>query len=220
MTVYLNGSFLPAAEAKVGVFDRGFLLGDGVYEGVRAFSGVPMWTDRHVARMKDGLYQAGIKADPSDLVEVSRKLLRLNGLPDAFLYWQITRGEPSSSQPVRSRIPAGDMKPTVFAYASRTRPVAYYRQTVPTVKASVMQDIRWLRGRLKSTSLLGNVLSALHANEHDASEAIMLRDGFVAEACACNVILALPTASGSTELVTPSLESRTNPCWHHARADL
>jgi D-alanine transaminase len=206
MNVYLNGQIVPSERAMVSVFDRGYLMGDGVYEGLRSFRGRTHSVGRHVERFRFGLGQAGIAWDPEQLEPLTDKLLAANNLADAFIYWQVTRGVPGPGQPLRTRVPAGPMTPTVFGFCA-PQPVIETFETVPTCSAAVVEDCRWTRGRLKSTSLLGNILGAIEAAEAGAKEALMVRDGLVTEGSATNVILALPTPDGGTELVTPSLDS-------------
>ncbi len=206
MIVYLNGEFLPAERASVNVLDRGFLLGDGVYEGLRAFGGRAHSLQRHTRRMREGLAEARIDWNPAGLGDMTHRLLDTAGLQDAFVYWQVTRGSPGPGQPARSRVPAGPLTPTVLGFCSPQPSMDAYTSP-PTIQAAIVEDTRWTRGRLKSVSMLGNVLSAIEAADHGAREAIMVRDGLVTEACACNVILAVPGRDGHTELVTPSLES-------------
>lgn len=206
MIIYLNGEFVPAEHAAVSAFDRGFLLGDGVYEGLRAFGGRIHSINRHTARMREGLADARIAWDPQPLGDISERLLRVNGMADAFVYWQVTRGAPGPGQPARTRVPAGPMLPTVLGFAS-PQPAFHAYAAPPTLPAATVEDARWMRGRLKSISMLGNVLAAIEASEHGAREAIMVRGGLVTEACSCNVILAVQGSNGQTELVTPSLES-------------
>jgi D-alanine transaminase len=127
-------------------------------------------------------------------------------MPDAFIYWQVTRGAPAPGQPVRTRTPSGPDSPTVFGFCTAQPPIESY-STPPTVTAVTRPDTRWRRGHLKSISLLGNVLAAIEAKEAGAQDAILVRDGLVTEGTATNVILALPRPDGTTELATPSLES-------------
>ena len=206
MNVYLNGQIVPAERATVSVFDRGYLMGDGVYEGLRSFRGRTHSVGHHVERFRFGLGQAGIVWDPELLEPLTDELLAANGIADAFIYWQVTRGVPGPGQPLRTRVPAGPMTPTVFGFCAAQAAIEAF-ETVPTVTAATVEDCRWLRARLKSTSLLGNILGAIEAAEAGAKEALMVRDGLVAEGSATNVILALPTPDGRTELVTPSLDS-------------
>ncbi|MBL9030363.1 MAG: aminotransferase class IV [Phycisphaerae bacterium] len=203
MIVHLNGRLVPAAEARVSPFDRGYLFGDGVYEGLRAFAGRIVGLSRHVDRLREGLEESRIAWNADRLVDVCAGLLEANRLADAFIYVQVTRGAPGPGQPVRTRIPAGPMEPAVFAYCTPQAPLSSFDHAEPaTVSVRTRPDTRWSRGRLKSISLLGNVLSAIEASEHAAGDAILVRDGLVAEATAANVLLAR-----AGRVVTPSLES-------------
>jgi D-alanine transaminase len=165
--------------------------------------------DRHLRRLSDGLRETRIAWDVDRLAPACEALLEANGMPDAFVYWQVTRGTPPAGQPVRSRVPGGAMVPTVFGYCSPQPPIEKYLAPAepPTVTAAVIPDTRWQRGHLKSISLLGNVLAALDAAEAGSQDAILVRDGLVAEGSATNVVLAVPGAGGRVELVTPSLDS-------------
>lgn len=205
MIVHLNGQLIPAEEARISAFDRGFIFGEGVYEGLRAFRGRVVAMQRHIDRMAAGLRECRIDWDPARMIPLTDALLEANGLPDAFIYWQVTRGAPAPGQPVRTRPPSGPERPTVFGYCAPQPPLEAYAAP-PTVTAVTRPDTRWLRGHLKSTSLLGNVLAAIEAREAGAQDAILVRDGLVTEGTATNVILALPTPHG-VELATPSLDS-------------
>lgn len=204
--VHLNGKLVPAAQATVSVFDRGFLFGEGVYEGLRSFRSRILAMDKHIKRMQNGLAECRIDWDPARMVPLTEELLAANSMPDAFIYWQVTRGHPRPGQPVRTRTPQGAMTPTVFGYCSSQPPIEKFT-TPPMITCAVRPDTRWGRGHLKSISLLGGVLAAIEAQEAGAQDAIMVRDGLVTEGTASNVILAVPGPDGTMELVTPSLES-------------
>jgi D-alanine transaminase len=208
--VYLNGELLHKDLARVSVFDRGFVFGDGVYEGLRSVPRAGEGTRivglrGHEERMADGLREAGIAWDVSQLGPVSEQLLAANAMRDAFVYWQVTRGTPGEGMPVRQRVPAQEMKPTVFAYCSPQPPLASIVK--PVAKAAVtLRDIRWEKGRLKSISLMGNVWCAMRADAMGAEDAILIRggeDALVGEGLATNVVIV--TREG--EVCTPSLES-------------
>jgi len=211
--VHLNGKLVPAPEATISPFDRGFLFGDGVYEGLRAIA----WhsadgrriigIDRHIARLRRGLETARIAWDPSGLDRMSLDLLAANKLTDAFVYWQVTRGTPGPGDPVRSRVPGPGTRPTVFGYCSPQPALGTFSEP-PRKSAITIEDRRWLMGHLKSISLMGNVLGALEADRNKSEDAIFVRDGLVAEGLATNVVLSVPERKGTgTTLVTPSLES-------------
>lgn len=201
MIISLNGQYLPAADARVSVFDRGFLFGDGVYEGVRVFEHAVICPDRHVARMAAGLAEARIYWDPRQLPAIALELCRRNGLPDAFMYVQVTRGVPPPGEPVRSRTMRTQGEPTVLAFVTAQPPLAHYT-TPPTTRLATVPDRRWDRGHLKSISLLGNVLAASEAMAQGATEVAMVRGGLLTEACASNIIIAV-----DGHLATPSLDS-------------
>lgn len=176
-------------------FDRAFMFGDGVYEGLRAVGGVVAGLGPHAERMRAGLSEARIDGfDPERLGELSAALLRANGLADAFLYWQVSRGcapvQGAGTAELRARAPrSGALRPTVFGFATPLPAVSTYR-TPRARTARVCEDTRWLRGHLKSISLMGGVIAAYEAQEDGADEPILVRDGLVTEGVATNVLVA------------------------------
>lgn len=221
MIVHLNGQLIPAAEAKVSPFDRGFVFGDGIYEGLRAAS-LPggrrvIGLQRHVRRMANGLAAAGINWNPSSLGPLTAALLNANRLDDAFIYWQVTRGTPDLVRgPVRSRIPTAGAAPTVFGYCTPLPPIDL-ADPQPAIKVAATQpDLRWLRGEVKCISLLGNLLATMAAHaDHQADEAILIREvegrPLITEGTYTNVVLVHHRA-GRIEFVTPALDSAPMLC--------
>jgi D-alanine transaminase len=213
--VHLQGRLLPLAQAHISPLDRGFLMGDAIYEGLRAFRGRIVGLEAHMARMTRSLTEARIPWDPRQLGPLSEQLLAANDLRDAFVYWQITRGTPTPEMPVRTRMPPDGLTPTVFAYTS-PQPSLESFVTPKELHAAIRPDLRWHRGHVKSTSLMGNVISCVESAELGASDAILVRDldrlgeqALVAEGSATNLIAALPSPSDTRgfEIVTPDLES-------------
>ncbi|HLO40397.1 MAG TPA: aminotransferase class IV [Phycisphaerales bacterium] len=204
--VHLNGQLVPPDRARVSVFDRGFLFGDGLYEGLRSFNGRVVAMDRHVARLREGLAEARIPWDPEQMVPLTEELLEANGTRDAFIYWQITRGEPAPGEPVRARVLTGRVTPTVMGFCYATPPLSGHLK--PAAKRVITtRDTRWLRGAMKSISLLGGVLGAIEASEAHTDDAILIRDGIVAEGTSSNVIVAWQDDDGATRIATPSMQS-------------
>lgn len=202
MKVYLNGVVLRADEARVSPFDRAYLFGDGVYEGLRSFGGRVVGLGRHADRMQGSLAALRIDWDAGALGSICDHLLEANRLADAFIYVQVSRGAPAPGQPRRSRVHKGPIQPGVFAFCYPT--VGIDACAAPdTQRAAVVQDTRWTRGRIKSLNLLGSVLAAYEAADAGADEAILVRDGMLTESATANVILATPGG----ETCTPSLES-------------
>ncbi|MBL8759771.1 MAG: aminotransferase class IV [Phycisphaerae bacterium] len=205
MLVHLNNQIVPRDQARVDPFDRGFLMGDGVYEGLRAFDGRIVAMDYHVERLREGLKALSIEYDAGKMAAMTDRLLEANGLRDAFVYWQITRGAPGPGRQVRTRVPDGGMTPTVFGYAGAASSLKEAR-TLQARAAVTVQDPRWKLGQIKSISLLGSVLCAMQADDADADDAIIVNNGLLAEGTASNVVIAIDGPHGA-RIVTPSLES-------------
>src|SRR5262245_29867727 len=187
MTVYLNGSYVERAAAKVPVDDRGFLFGDGVYEVTRAYDGVLFGWARHLRRLERGLEGLGISVAArvrDGLAEISERLLRENGLEsgDATVYLQITRGVAQRTH----YFPPPGTPPTVFLSASRLAVPDEIRTR--GAAAIAIPDLRWGRCDLKTVNLLPNVLAKQQAVAAGAFEAVLVRDGIVTEGASSNVL--------------------------------
>jgi D-alanine transaminase len=181
--VHLNGRLVPEREARISPWDRGFLFGDGVYEMVRYFGGVGVALDLHVARLDRSLALAGIRGfDARDLAAIGEGLLRANGLRDAGVYLQVTRGAGTT----RAHMPSADLVPTVFAYASASEPIEAFTEP-GTLCAIVRPDLRWHRCEIKTIALAGNILALVEAQAAGAEECILVRDGLVSEGAYTNV---------------------------------
>lgn len=182
-TVYLNGEFMPLSEAKVPVLDRGFIFGDGIYEVVPAYRGVPFRWPQHLARLKRSLGKVRI-ANPMDdagWTDLVTALLSRHRWPDQFIYLHVTRGVAR-----RDHVFPTDATPTVFAMSSEFKPVS--RQAIEQgVSAITLPDERWLHCDIKSISLLGNVLARQAAFDAGALECLMFRDGYLTEGSASNI---------------------------------
>lgn len=184
-TVYLNGRFLPLAEAAVGVLDRGFLFGDGVYEVLPVYGGTPFYLDRHLARLAQSLEGVRIQNPLSPLQwgEMVGELIGLNGGGNLSVYLQVTRGAAK-----RDHAFPPDAVPTVFAMGSPLPPRTS-GTPLQGMAAITLPDIRWLNCHIKAITLLPNVLMRQQAVEEGAAEAILLRDGMLTEASASNVFV-------------------------------
>lgn len=187
MRVWLNGTIVDAAEARISPFDRGFLFGDGVYEGIRFFAGQGVGMDLHIARLQRSLQLIrldGFRAD--ELATICEALIRAAGTPDAMVYFQITRGVhmPRTHLPNRNPSPP----PTVFAYAAAAPSLDELTAPLPR-RAITRPDLRWHRCDIKSTNLLANILAIDEAHEHGVDEAILHRDGWVSEGTMTNVFI-------------------------------
>jgi len=184
--VYVNGSFVPRAEARVSVEDRGFVFGDGVYEVLRVINGRPFATRFHNDRLRRSLEGIRISLKGSDnperFVEIGKELLRQNALVDgeATLYMQVTRGASTRAH----NFPAAETEPTVYISAARFTP--YKDLAESGAVAITLPDQRWGRCDLKTLNLLPNVLASQIAKEKGAFEAMLIRDGIVTEGTRTN----------------------------------
>jgi len=185
MSVYLNGQFLPLAEAKIPVLDRGFIFGDGVYELVPVYSKKPFRLDEHLRRLQGSL--DGIRLANPYGMEVWRKLiLQLIDLQDFFdqsVYIQVTRGVAPRDHAFPQGVP-----PTVFVFAQPLL-TATSAQKAAGVCAVTAVDNRWLRCNIKAISLLANILLRQQAVDAACAETVMLRDGLLTEGAASNIFV-------------------------------
>jgi D-alanine transaminase len=182
--VYLNGNFLPLADARVSVLDRGFIYGDGVYEVVPVYARKPFRMPQHLTRLQnslDGIRLANPHAQRWDALIA--ELVAHQPFDDQAVYLQITRGVAKRDH----AFPHG-VAPTVFMM-SNPLVLPTREQVERGVAVITAQDNRWLRCDLKTTSLVGNVLMRQLAVDHDAVETVMFRDGHLTEASASNVLI-------------------------------
>ncbi|MBV6475626.1 MAG: D-amino acid aminotransferase [Rhodocyclaceae bacterium] len=183
-TVYLDGRFMPIAEAKVSAMDRGFLYGDGAYEVIPVYSRRPFRLAEHLARLRHTL--EGIRlANPHDDAEWVRligEIVARNEGDDQSVYLQITRGADTK----RNHAFPARVAPTVYILSEPlvTPPPAQREQGIATISAP---DVRWLRCDLKAISLLANCLLRQQAVDAGCVETILFRDGFMTEGAASNI---------------------------------
>lgn len=204
--VYLNGSFLPLAEAGVSPLDRGFLFGDGVYEVIPVYSRRPFRIDEHLGRLQatlDGVTLPNPLA-VDDWKQVISRLIAAAPWDDLSIYLQITRGaDDKRDQP----FPPATIPPTVFAFAGPLiTPSA--EQRARGVAAISVADQRWARCDLKVISLLANVLARQQAVEQGCAEALLIRDGYLKEGAASNIFVVrdgLLLAPPKTQLMLPGI---------------
>lgn len=182
--VYIDGQYCPAHEASLSVFDRGFLFGDAVYEVIPVYAGRLFAVEKHLLRLESSLAKARISSPTCDWIAIFEKLIHQNGGGDLQLYLHITRG----NQGVRKHdIPTG-LAPTVVAFTIHNAyPV--FKEQQKGLKAKLVEDIRWQRCDIKTTSLLGNILVNDDAISNGYQTALLIRDGYVTEGSASNLFI-------------------------------
>lgn len=179
--VCLNGAFVAYDAARLSVEDRSVQFSDGIYEVVRYYGGQPFRMAEHMARL--GRSAAGIEltVPPVDeIVAAMDELVHRQGLRDASVYLQITRGAMARFQGLPD-----NLTPTVIVIA---RPATSPRP-VTGARVVTQSDDRWARCNLKTTMLLPAMLARQRAGRSGAEDAIFIRDGFVTEATAANVFI-------------------------------
>lgn len=184
-TAFINGRFLPLADATVSVEDRGFQFGDGIYEVIRTYEGRPFKLESHLARLERSAQAIGLR-QPYTRERWAQYILeglRLAAFPEAKIYLQVTRGAAP-----RDHAYAQELEPTVVMTVRDLRPPNPTVQAAG-VQAMTMEDIRWGRCDIKSVNLLANVLARQQATRAGVFEAILIREGRVTEGSVSNVMV-------------------------------
>jgi len=184
--VYLNGQYMPIAEARISPMDRGFLFGDGAFELIPVYSRRPFRPLEHLGRLAHTLEGMRL-ANPLSLPQwqaVIERIVAGNPGEDQSIYIQVTRGaDVKRDHPFPKGVP-----PTVFVMSAPLVTVApdLLQTGVACVCAA---DNRWLRCNLKTVSLLANVLLRQEAVDAGCTETILFRDGFLSEGSASNIFI-------------------------------
>ncbi len=182
---YLNGRFSPLVEIAISPDDRGFLFGDGIYEVVRAYHGVPAFWEEHYTRLVRSAKEIRLPfpIEPQDFHSLLLTGLQQSGYAEGKIYIQLTRGV----APREHGFPL-NIEPTVF-FSFREMNALPIEKMKQGVKVITVPDIRWDRCDIKSLNLLPNVLAKQEAQEANVFEAIFLRGGLVIEGATSNIFI-------------------------------
>ena len=183
--VYVNGAYVGEDEAKVSVFDRGFIFGDGVYEVVPVLGGRIIDKAPFLARLRRSLGELRIAMPMSEaeFLAMHEELIRRNGLTEGGVYSEITRGVAE-----REFAFPKDVRPTCVAFTFKKALLDNPASTTG-VKVVSVEDIRWKRRDIKSVALLGQVLAKQEAVEKGGYEGWMVEDGLVTEGTASSAFI-------------------------------
>jgi D-alanine transaminase len=182
--LYLNGEFCLLAEGRIPVEDRGFQLGDGIYEVVKVMNGRAVWLEDHLDRLHRSLGAIRLESalEHHDLSAVVPEMIARSGVIDGSVYIQVTRGVAP-----REFIFPYPPHPTVLAYA-RAKSFPCLEEIMAGVTLHPVSDQRWARCDIKSTNLLASVLAKEEAWEAGADEALFMSPtGVVREGGSSNV---------------------------------
>ena len=188
-TVYLNGEYLPENEAKVSIFDRGFLMADGVYEVTSVLDGKLVDFDGHAVRLERSLTELGMKNPISkeNLLAVHRELVSLNGVVEGGVYLQITRGAPADRDFV---FPDPETTPCTVVLFTQSKPgVTESAASKNGIKVISIADERWGRRDIKTVQLLYPSMGKMMAKAAGCDDAWMVEDGQVTEGTSNNAYI-------------------------------
>lgn len=183
--VFLNGSFLPIEDAKVPFMDRGFMFGDGVYEGVGIVDGRLIDNEGHLERLERSLMEVRIP-NPytrAEWTHLQEELARRNGMNEGFIYFQVTRGVAE-----RDFTFPENATPTVAMF-TQAKAIVNAPAAETGIAVITVPDLRWKRRDIKSISLLAQVLAKQAAKEAGAQETWMVEDGYVTEGGASSAFI-------------------------------
>jgi len=179
--VFLNNEYLDPEDARISIFDRGFLFGDGIYDVIASYQGKLFQTDQHLERLSYCLNQIKLDFDVSGIPENINYLIEKSQLnnSDFIAYIQITRG----AAPRQHHFP-NNISPTSLIYLL---PFSLPDINKNQIKVVTCTDFRWHRCDIKSISLLPNILANQSAHQEIAFENIFIRNGNVTEGTHSNI---------------------------------
>lgn len=187
-TVYVNGDYLPEDQATVSVFDRGFLMADGVYEVVSVLGGKLIDFEGHMIRLKRSLSELSI-ANPlsdDDYLQAHRALVDRNGITDGLVYLQVTRGNPGDRD---FAYPPAETAPTVVMFTQAKPGLADAPAARSGWSVVSVPDLRWGRRDIKTVQLLYPSMAKMEAKARGADDAWMVEEGRVTEGTSNNAYI-------------------------------
>ena len=188
-TVYVNGDYLPENDAKISIFDRGFLMADGVYEVTSVLDGKLIDFAGHAKRLERSLGELDMPHPDClpDLLDIHRELVRLNGIEEGMIYLQITRGAPDDRDFV---FPDPDQtKPTVVLFTQNKPGLADSPAAKKGIRVISIEDQRWARRDIKTVQLLFPSMGKMMAKAAGADDAWMIEDGAITEGTSNNAYI-------------------------------
>ncbi len=188
-TVYVNGEYLPEHEAKISIFDRGFLMSDGVYEVTTVLDGKLISFDGHAGRLLRSLRELDMSppCDMDELLGIHRELVRLNEIENGLIYLQVTRGSDGDRDFVFPDPEA--TKPTLVMFTQSKPNLANNPAAGKGIKVISIDDIRWGRRDIKTVQLLYPSMGKMMAKAAGCDDAWLVEDGKVTEGTSNNAYI-------------------------------
>jgi D-alanine transaminase len=188
-TVYVNGEYLPENEAKISIFDRGFLMADGVYEVTSVLDGKLIDFAGHAKRLERSLGELDMPHPEClpNLLEIHRELVALNGIEEGMIYLQVTRGAPDDRDFV---FPDPETTtPTVVLFTQNKPGLANNPAAKKGIKVISIEDQRWARRDINTVQLLFPSMGKMMAKAAGADDAWMVEDGADTEGTSNNAYI-------------------------------
>ena len=184
-TVYVNGEYLPENEAKVSIFDRGFLFADAVYEVTSVLDGKLIDFEGHAVHLDRSLKELDMASPCSkdELLEIHRKLVELNGIEEGLVYLQVSRGSDGDRDFV---FPSADTPPSLVLFTQNKPGLADSPAAAKGAKIISIEDIRWGRRDIKTVQLLYPSMGKMMAKKAGCDDAWLIEDGYVTEGTSNN----------------------------------
>ena len=187
--VYVNGAYMPEQEATVSIFDRGFLMADGVYEVTSVLQGKLIDFEGHAQRLRRSLdaLDMAMPMPINELLGVHRELVARNGIEEGMIYLQVTRGSAGDRD---FAFPDPEETPVTLVMFTQNKPGLADSPAAKTgIKVISIDDIRWGRRDIKTVQLLYPSMGKMMAKEAGADDAWMVQDGFVTEGTSNNAYI-------------------------------
>jgi D-alanine transaminase len=187
-TVYLNGDYLPEEDAKISIFDRSFLMADGVYEVTSVLGGKLIDFAGHSKRLERSLNELEMQKPDAfdDLLEIHRELVRLNDIDEGMIYLQVSRGSAGDRD---FTYPSADVKPTLVLFTQSKPNLADNPVAKIGIKVISIEDQRWGRRDIKTVQLLYPSMGKMMAKAAGCDDAWMVEDGAVTEGTSNNAYI-------------------------------
>jgi D-alanine transaminase len=187
-TVYLNGDYLPEEDAKISIFDRSFLMADGVYEVTSVLGGKLIDFAGHSKRLERSLNELEMQKPDAfdDLLDIHRELVRLNDINEGMIYLQVSRGSAGDRD---FAYPSADVKPTLVLFTQSKPNLADNPAAKIGIKVISIDDQRWGRRDVKTVQLLYPSMGKMMAKAAGCDDAWMVEDGAVTEGTSNNAYI-------------------------------
>ena len=183
--VYVNGEFIPETEAKISIFDRGFLFADGVYEVTAIINGKLIGWHGHISRLNRSLNEINMPMPESEakILELHRSIVELNNLSQGIVYMQVSRG--STDRDINI---VDGLRPSLVMFTQELN-LLEPKRLDRSLRVMTVNDIRWGKNHIKTIQLLASSLIKTEAIKKGYDDAWLIRDGYVTEGTSSNAFI-------------------------------